>query len=94
MCASVCACAYGCGRLASAQNCCAVSVGIDRVRFGLQAFQSASAFNANIGAWNTASVTSLYGVCVRFCRVYIYTGISVHGDGSAACSNKAVKSHV
>ncbi len=31
--------------------------------FGGQAFGSASAFNANIGAWNTASVTSLYFVC-------------------------------
>ena len=26
---------------------------------GPQAFQSASAFNANIGAWNTAAVTSI-----------------------------------
>jgi hypothetical protein len=31
--------------------------------FGVQAFGSASAFNANIGAWNTASVTMLYTVC-------------------------------
>jgi hypothetical protein len=31
--------------------------------FGTQVFGSASAFNANIGAWNTASVTSLYFVC-------------------------------
>ena len=31
--------------------------------FGAQAFQSASAFNANIGAWNTATVTTLDGVC-------------------------------
>ncbi len=31
--------------------------------FGTQAFQAALAFNANIGAWNTASVTSLNGVC-------------------------------
>jgi hypothetical protein len=30
--------------------------------FGAQAFNSASAFNANIGAWNTARVTSLYSV--------------------------------
>ncbi len=29
---------------------------------GLQAFYSSSAFNANIGAWNTASVTSLLSV--------------------------------
>jgi hypothetical protein len=31
--------------------------------FGAQAFNSASAFNANIGAWNTARVTSLSSVC-------------------------------
>ncbi len=31
--------------------------------FGAQAFSSASAFNANIGAWNTARVTTLYAVC-------------------------------
>ena len=30
---------------------------------GAQAFYSASAFNANIGAWNTASVSNLYAVC-------------------------------
>ncbi len=31
--------------------------------FGAQAFFSASAFNANIGAWNTARVTTLTYVC-------------------------------
>ncbi len=31
--------------------------------FGAQAFLSASAFNANIGAWNTGRVTTLYQVC-------------------------------
>jgi hypothetical protein len=31
--------------------------------FGAQAFGAASAFNANIGAWNTASVTTLAAVC-------------------------------
>ncbi len=30
---------------------------------GAQAFQYASAFNADIGAWNTASVSNMYGVC-------------------------------
>jgi surface protein len=30
---------------------------------GAQAFRSAWAFNANIGSWNTASVTTLYEVC-------------------------------
>jgi hypothetical protein len=31
--------------------------------FGAQAFGAASAFNANIGAWNTASVSSMSYVC-------------------------------
>ena len=31
--------------------------------FGAQAFWSASAFNANIGAWNTATVTTMQYVC-------------------------------
>jgi surface protein len=31
--------------------------------FGAQAFYGASAFNANIGAWNTARVTTLSSVC-------------------------------
>ncbi len=31
--------------------------------FGAQAFHSASAFNANIGAWNTASVSNMAYVC-------------------------------
>jgi surface protein len=37
-----------------------------RVWLGSQAFSSASAFNANIGAWNTASVTNLRDVCAAF----------------------------
>jgi hypothetical protein len=41
----------------------APSVGVDRGWLGSQAFQSASAFNANICAWNTAAVTSLAYVC-------------------------------
>ena len=31
--------------------------------FGAQAFVQASAFNADIGAWNTASVSSMANVC-------------------------------
>ncbi len=45
---------------------------------GLQTFSNAKAFNANIGAWNTAAVTDLSSVCVvldarslRHCGVYI-----------------------
>ncbi len=34
-----------------------------RCGFGAQAFSAASAFNANIGAWNTAAVTTLSYVC-------------------------------
>jgi surface protein len=41
----------------------ALSVGVDHGWLGSQAFQGASAFNANIGAWNTASVTTLFAVC-------------------------------
>ena len=35
----------------------------DTSAVGSQAFRSASAFNANIGAWNTASATTLSSVC-------------------------------
>ena len=44
----------------------ALAIGVERVRLGSQAFWGASAFNANIGPWNTASVTTLYGVCATF----------------------------
>jgi hypothetical protein len=33
---------------------------------GAQAFRSAAAFNANIGAWNTASVSNMVSVCAAF----------------------------
>ena len=42
----------------------AVDVGV----VGLQAFYQASAFNVNIGGWNTASVTSLDSVCAASAR--------------------------
>jgi surface protein len=51
------------GAHVSAPNVQALSVGVDRVGVGSQAFYLASAFNANIGAWNTASVTTLSAVC-------------------------------
>jgi hypothetical protein len=63
-CARVCACdraATHPGRRMRAR-----SVGVDRVWLGSQAFNSASAFNAVIGAWNTARVTSLEEVCAAF----------------------------
>jgi hypothetical protein len=34
-----------------------------------QAFASASAFNANIGAWNTARLTNLFSVCAASGRL-------------------------
>ncbi len=33
---------------------------------GAQAFAGASAFNANIGSWNTALVSTLHFVCALF----------------------------
>ncbi len=40
-----------------------IYIGVDRGWLGSQAFQYAYAFNANIGAWNTASLTMLSSVC-------------------------------
>ena len=42
------------------------SIGVDRGWLGSQVFNGASAFNANIGAWNTAAVTTLSNVCAAF----------------------------
>ncbi len=42
------------------------SVGVDRGWVGAQAFYEAKAFNVNIGAWNTAAVTTLAYVCAAF----------------------------
>jgi hypothetical protein len=39
---------------------------VDRGWLGSQAFNQATASNANIGAWNTASVTTLSYVCAAF----------------------------
>ncbi len=64
-CARVCACAIGRARI-RADTCERLPVGVDRVWLGSQAFRSASAFNANIGAWNTARVTALSYVCAAF----------------------------
>ena len=75
-------CAMGMDRLcahASAGSCCGLGLKPETLSraspcpsastacgFGAQAFTSASAFNANIGAWNTAAVTTLYAVCAAF----------------------------
>ncbi len=39
---------------------------VDRGWLGAQVFNTASAFNADIGSWNTASVSLIYEVCAAF----------------------------
>jgi hypothetical protein len=53
-------------RMHPRRRMCALSIGVDCGRLGSQAFQQASAFNANIGAWNTASVSNMILVCAAF----------------------------
>jgi hypothetical protein len=68
-CVRVCVCERVRVRLGSTRprrHMRAHAVGVDRVRFGSQAFYGAKTFNANIGAWNTASVTTLSSVCAAF----------------------------
>jgi hypothetical protein len=60
--ARVFSCAIGRPRI-RAETCARLPIGVDRVWFGAQAFAFATAFNANIGAWNTASVFALSNVC-------------------------------
>jgi hypothetical protein len=62
--ARVCACDRA--RTHPRRHLRAPSVGVDRGWLGSQAFRSASAFNANIGAWNTARVSWLSQVCAAF----------------------------
>ena len=54
------------GHAVRAETCERLPVGVDRGWLGAQAFRSASAFNADIGAWNTASVSNLIAVCAAF----------------------------
>jgi hypothetical protein len=63
-CVRVCVCDWA--RMHPRRHLRARSVGVDRGWFGSQAFAFASAFNANIGAWNTARVTTLSQVCAAF----------------------------
>jgi hypothetical protein len=58
------------------RNVRALSVGVDRVWLGSQAFSSATAFNANIGAWNVL-------------RVLTYTS-AFDGVGLADCIKRGV----
>ncbi len=60
VCARVCACDWA--PTHPRRHMRARSVGVDRVRYGSQAFQSAMALNTNIGAWNTASVSNGSGL--------------------------------
>jgi hypothetical protein len=58
---------------------------VDLRLVGSQAFQSALAFNANIGAWNTASVTDVSIVCAAsgpahicmYMYIYVYVCVCV-----------------
>ncbi len=61
-CARACGCAFGRARI-RAEPCEPFPSAWTACGFGAQAFSFTRAFNANIGAWNTASVTSLESVC-------------------------------
>ena len=65
MSARACACAIW-RQSIRAEPCERVPSAVDRGRLGSQAFFEAKAFNANIGAWTTASVLDMYGVCAAF----------------------------
>ena len=71
-----------------------LSAGVDDcVRLGSQAFSGAEAFNADIGAWNTASVTTLYDVCAAF-RPADALGRSSMRHGGTADARARVRTHV
>jgi hypothetical protein len=63
LCARALVCVCDRGPRIRADTCERPSVGVDCGWLGAQAFQHTSAFNANIGAWNTASVSNLKAVC-------------------------------
>ncbi len=64
VCVSMRACVGGFGRpRIRAANVRALSVSVECMWLDSQAFQQAMAFNADIGAWNTARVTMLNSVC-------------------------------
>jgi hypothetical protein len=60
--AHVCSCV---GAPASTPSAQVIRAAVDRRVVGSQAFSSATAFNANIGAWNTARMTDLTRVCTE-----------------------------
>jgi surface protein len=65
MCVSVCL-----GAHVTALHLRAPRATVDLRVLGSQAFFSATAFNANIGAWNTASVTNMFWVCAVFHQIF------------------------
>ena len=64
----VCACMWVVAHTIFRGNVRALSVGVDRGWLGSQVFFMATAFNANIGAWNIASVSNFSQVCAAFGR--------------------------
>ncbi len=71
-----------------------LSAGVDDcVRLGSQAFTGAEAFNANIGAWNTASITTLSYVCAAF-RSADALGRSSMRHGGTTDARARVRTHV
>jgi hypothetical protein len=83
-CARMCACALWRPRI-RADTCERVPSASTAGGLGSQAFGGASAFNANIGAWNTARVTTLSEVCAAFCMHYTYTCMSLCVGTAGLC---------
>jgi hypothetical protein len=74
MCAQACPRAHLCVRFgahASTPRFRALRAAVDFRFVGSQAFYVATAFNANIGAWNTALVSNMHQVC-RFGKMYAF----------------------
>jgi hypothetical protein len=87
MCARVLARVRVCflGAHASAPKRAIIFFGGDCVWLGSQAFYKALQFNADIGAWNTACVTSLAGVCLRPAARPSVLGRSSMMSGTVLC---------
>ncbi len=83
-----------------AEPCKPFPSAVDRVWLGSQAFQSASAFNVNIGAWNTARVTTLESVCAasgpaaRHLRRTRAVGVQCGTAGCARQHRRCARAHV
>jgi surface protein len=96
VCARVCVWVWA--RTYPRPNVRVLSTGVDCVRLGSQAFATASAFNADIGAWNTASVTTLSYVCAAFrpgrATAADALGRSSMRHGGSADARARVRTHV